>query len=121
MGGSNQYGWQTRVEAGHSFGRKLNNIGIEVILFSTFGSEDNLNNYFGVSEFDSTESGLKAINLEGGYRSSGVDIIYRESMSMNIQITAKAGIELYGREIEKSDLVGDSLETKLAVSIVWVF
>jgi outer membrane protein len=121
MGGSNKYGWQAKVEAGHSFSRGLDNNKVEVILFSTFGNKDNLNNYFGVSEFDSTVSGLQSINLEGGYRSSGLNIIYRESMSKNIQITAKAGIELYNSEIEKSDLVGDASETSAEVSVVWTF
>jgi outer membrane scaffolding protein for murein synthesis (MipA/OmpV family) len=42
-------------------------------------------------------------------------------MSKNIQITAKAGIELYNSEIEKSDLVGDASETNAEVSVVWTF
>lgn len=119
--GSGQYGWQAKISAGHTFlGGPASN-GAEVILFSTFGSEDNINNYFGVSEFDSAVSGLQEINLKGGYRSSGLNIIYRKNVSEHIQITAKAGIELYSSEIKKSELVGNASETSAGLSVTWIF
>ena len=120
-GGSNLYGWQSRIEAGHSFGSGLGNNGLALILFSTFGNENNLNNYFGVSDTDATESGLQAITLDGGYRSSGLNIIYRRDMGENMQITAEAGAEVYSDEIEKSELVTDASKTTVEVSVIWKF
>jgi hypothetical protein len=121
LAGSNEYGWQAKASLGHSFVRGVDNEGTELILFSTFGSKDNLNNYFGVSEFDSTVSGLQSIDLDGGYRSSGLDVIYRENIRKNTQITAKVGIEIYSSQIKKSELVRDSSEINAKFSVVWMF
>lgn len=117
--GSNDYGWQTRFSAGRRFSEGFRNYGAEVIAFTTFGSKENLNNYFGLSEQDATESGLAALNLEGGYRSSGLELIYRKYLNKKVQLTAKAGIELYSSDIVKSDLVQNSLDTDIELSLVW--
>lgn len=119
--GSGQYGWQAKISAGHTFFDGPANNGAEVILFSTFGSKDNINNYFGVSEFDSAVSGLQEISLKGGYRSSGLDIVYRKNMSENIQVTAKTGIERYSHDIKKSELVSNASKTSGELSVVWMF
>lgn len=117
--GSKQYGWQSKLAAGRRFSEGFRNNGAELIAFTTFGSQENINNYFGISEQDSIASGLTAINLEGGYRSSGLELIYRQYVNKKVQLTAKAGVELYSTDIRKSELVKDSPETNLELSLVW--
>jgi hypothetical protein len=119
--GSNSYGWQAEVSAGHVLFQGKGNAGTEIIAFSTFGSEDNINTFFGVSELDSDVSGLQQVDLDGGYRSSGLNIVCRSNIAYNLQITAKAGIEFYSNDVKKSDLVSDGSETNADLSVVWKF
>ncbi|MGR6874725.1 MipA/OmpV family protein [Pseudomonas sp. HK3] len=119
--GSNLYGWQAKVSVGHAFSGHTDNTGTDIVMFSTFADKNNINNYFGVSTSDGVASGLTPIDLDGGYRSSGLTITYRDNMSARIQVTAKAGIEYYSDEISKSDLVGSDTETHAELSVIWVF
>ena len=118
-GGPSSYGWQSKIAAGHNFGDQLDNYGSEVVVFSTFGNADNINNYFGVSEVDSAASGLTPIDLDSGFRSIGLDFYHRRNIGRNSEVSAKGGIEIYSDDIEKSDLVEDSSQTYVNFSIVW--
>ena len=119
--GSNSYDWQAKVSAGHVFFQGKGNAGAEIIAFSTFGSKDNINTFFGVPELDSDVSGLQQVDLDGGYRSSGFNIVYLSNIAQNLQITAKTGIEFYSSEVKKSDLVRDGSETSADLSVLWKF
>ncbi len=119
--GSSNYGWLAKISMGHNFGSEMDNTGTELVVFSTFGSKSNINNYFGVSEADSHESRLNKIDLDEGYRSTGLNLIYRNNIITNIQITARTGVEFYSSNIKKSDIVRDSSEIGVDVSAVWMF
>jgi outer membrane scaffolding protein for murein synthesis (MipA/OmpV family) len=80
-----------------------------------------MNNFFGVSDTDAALSGLESIDLEGGYRSTGLSLIYRENISENMQVVASTGVESYSRDIDKSELVTDALETNSELSLLWMF
>jgi len=117
--GSNEYGWQSKLSAGHRLSDGHYNNGTELVLFSTFASQENKNNYFGINEEDAAATGLQEIGFEGGYRSSGLNVVYRKYISKRMQLTAKAGIEFYSSDIEKSELVRDATETSAELSLVW--
>ncbi len=119
--GSSNYGELAKLSIGHNFGVELDNTGMELIVFSTFGSKNNINNYFGISEADSSESGLDQIDLDGGYRSTGLNLVYRKNILTNIQLSARTGIEFYSSDIKKSDLVRDSSEIGADISVIWMY
>ena len=79
-GGPSSYGWLAEFSAGHHFGKQHDNTGTELLVFTSFGSDKNINNYFAVSQTDANASGLNEAELDGGYRSSGFKIIYRKNI-----------------------------------------
>lgn len=117
--GSSDYGWQSKIAAGHRLSREYRNYGAELVAYSTFSSNENKNNYFGLSAEDEAATDLQAIDFDGGYRSSGVNLVYRRFVNRRIQFTAKAGVEVYASDIEKSSLVSDATETNAEMSLVW--
>jgi len=119
--GPSNFGLLAEISAGHNFIRRLDNMEAELVIFSTFGSKDNINNYFGISESDSNASGLEQVNLDGGYRSTGLKLICRKHILTNIQIVAKAGVEFYNNNFRKSYIVRDTSETSSELAVVWKF
>lgn len=119
LGGPSRYGWQTKLAAGHLFSQQAFNNGTEIVLFATFGDTDNFNDYFGVTELDSDMSGLQAIELEGGHRSTGLDFYYRKGIGRHTQMLVKAGVELYSDEIQKSELLQETAQTYFNIAFVW--
>ncbi len=120
-GGPSNYGWLAKLSAGHHFGQQYNNTGTELLVFTTFGNEKNINNYFGISEDDANASGFEEANLDGGYRSSGFTLIYRKNLKSNVQIAAKAGIEFYNTDFKKSEIVRDTSQTSTELAVLWRF
>jgi len=119
--GSSGYGWLGKVAMGHNFGTGLDNMGAEISVFSTVGSANHLNNYFGVSDVDAGVSDLQSIDLNAGYLSSGVKFVVRKNITTNMQIIASTSIEVYSNNIAKSDLVRDSSMANADISVVWKF
>lgn len=117
--GPDSFGYRAKISVGHGLVQKGDGAGIDMVLFSSFGDKKNLNNYFGVSEEDAAASGLQVSELKGGYRSSGLNLIYRTSLKSGKQIKLQAGIEAYSDEVKKSALVTDDIETRVALSYLW--
>ncbi|ASJ73256.1 MipA/OmpV family protein [Granulosicoccus antarcticus] len=72
--------------------------GAEIEVFSTFGDEEQIDSYFGVSQSDSIASGLPPTSFDGGYRSSGFKATYRKALNRNFQFIVKGQVEVYSRE-----------------------
>jgi outer membrane scaffolding protein for murein synthesis (MipA/OmpV family) len=56
---------------------------MDIVAFSTFGDEEQFNQYFAVSAEESLSSGLTQTDFDGEYRSSGLEIFYRQNFSTN--------------------------------------
>ena len=119
--GPASFGYRGLIEVGHRFGHKLDGSGIEISFYSSFADDVNLNNYFGITASDTVASGIEQTDLDGGYRSTGLNLIYRKTIIDNIQMTLDAGVEIYSHNIKESALVSDSPEASIATSVLWVF
>jgi outer membrane protein len=119
--GPSDFGYRAKVSVGHSFARTAEGSGLDVVAYSTFGDDTQFDRFFGISAEESLSSGLTQSNLDGGYRSSGLEILYRQNLVTNIQIFAKVGVELYSSDIEESALVSDDTDTTVEISVVWRF
>lgn len=126
--GPSSYGWLAKTAVGHTFdfgviddNKIKGNIATDISLFTTFASADHLNNYFGITQADETASGLSQIQLDSGYRSSGLLLSYRRNVSEKIQLAAEAGAEFYASDIKQSDLVSNGAQTNLNLSLFWLF
>ncbi len=116
--GPASFGYRGQVALGHRFFHNLDGTGLDIILFSSFADKKNNNNYFGVTAQDSAASGLVQSDLKGGYRSTGLNLMYSNTLTANIQITVQAGIEAYSDNIRESSLVTDTPETSAAISVL---
>lgn len=102
MGGESDFGVLGVLAAGHRFGEQLDGTGTEVYAFLTFGTDDFINKDFGVTAADSLGSGLPRTELDGDYRSVGVQLVHRRYLTHNLHAIAQAGVERYSSEIGDS-------------------
>lgn len=121
MGGESGFGWLGVLAAGHRFGDQRDGSGTEVYVFSTFGTDDFINKDFGVTSEDAESSGLAETELDGGYRSTGINLIHRRYITDHIHVIASAEAELYSSEIGDSPIARDDYEAGLELSAVWHF
>lgn len=120
-GGPSDFGLRAEISIGHQFPLHAYGSSAEVELFSTFGNKEQINNYFGVSQSDAGASGLAQNDLDGGYRSSGINAMYRKTLIRNIQFIVEGRFEYYSNEIENSSLVRDSSEASISTSLIYRF
>jgi len=121
MGGESGFGWLGVVAAGHRFGEQRDGTGTEVYAFSTFGTDTFINKDFGVSAADAASSGLAETDLDGGYRSTGINLIHRRYVTEHIHLIAAAEAELYSSDIEDSPIARDNYEAGVELAVVWHF
>lgn len=121
MGGESGFGWLGVLAAGHRFGNQVDGSGTEVFVFSTFGTDTFINKDFGVSAADSEASGLAETDLDGGYRSTGINLIHRRYLTEHIHLIAAAEAELYSSDIDDSPIARDGYEAGVELSAVWHF
>lgn len=121
LAGESDFGALGVLAAGHRFGDSLEGLGTEVFVFSTFGDRAFIEKDFGVSAADAAASGLARTDLDGGYRSTGVQLVHRRRLGGNLQVIAQAGIEFYSSDIADSPIARDDFEAELSVALVWQF
>jgi MipA family protein len=121
MVGDSSFGTLGVLAAGYRFGSNLDGTGTELFLFSTFGTSDFMNKDFGVTREESKSSALPYTNLNGGYRSVGVNLIDRRYITEHIQLLSQGGIELYSGEIQDSPIAREDYEIEVSVSVLYHF
>jgi hypothetical protein len=120
-GGPSDFGIRAEISYAHQFFLQSYGSAAEVELFLSFGDKEQINSYFGISEPDAIASGLTQIKMEGGFRSSGINIIYRKSVLEDIQIVVGGRLEYYSNEIKNSSLVNDASEASADASLIYRF
>lgn len=122
LGGESDFGLLGVLAVGHVFGDvRPDGTGTEIYGFITVADSAFINKDFGVSEADSAASGLDTIDLDGGYRSAGVNLIHRRNLGKRLQLVAAAEYELYSDDIADSPIARDDFEYGLELSLVWRF
>ena len=121
MAGDSDIGILGVLAAGYRFGDRKDGTGTEAILFTTFGDDNFINRDFGISEEESVTSGLAATDLDGGYRSTGLNLINRRYLTEHIHLISEAGFELYSGNIQDSPIAREDWEVEVGISIVYHF
>ncbi len=121
MGGDSDFGWLGVIAAGHRFGAQRDGTGTELLGFVTFGDADFINKDFGLSDEDAAATGLEAIEIDSGYRSTGLTLIHRRDLNDNLQLLGQVGVELYSDDIQDSDIARNDYEAETGISLIWVF
>lgn len=121
MGGASDFGVLGVVAAGHRFGEHLDGTGTEIYGFLTFGTDTFINKDFGVSAADALGSGLAQTTLDGGYRSTGIQLLHRRHLTDQLHAIAQAGVEAYSSDIGDSPIARKDVEFELSLALVWRF
>jgi outer membrane scaffolding protein for murein synthesis (MipA/OmpV family) len=120
MGGESGFGWLGVLAAGHRFGDRLDGVGTEIFLFSTFGTDEFITKDFGVTA-DDAASGFPETELSGGYRSTGFTLVDRRYITEHITVISQAGAELYNGEIQDSPVSREDFEIEIGLSLAYHF
>ncbi len=121
MGGDSDFGWLGVIAVGHRFGAQRDGTGTELLGFVTFGDTDFINKDFGLSDEDAAATGLDAIEIDSGYRSTGLTLIHRRDLYDNLHLVGQVGLELYSDDIQDSDIARNDYEAETGISLIWVF
>jgi outer membrane protein len=121
MGGPSAFGTLGVLAAGHRFGTQTDGSGTEVYGFVTFGDDAFLDKDFGITPMDARSSGLPSYRLDGGYRSTGLQLVHRRDLSSRIHAIAQAGVERYSGAIADSPIARKAFEFELSLALVWKF
>lgn len=121
MGGQSGFGWLGVLAAGHRFGAAMDGSGSEIYAFTTFGTSTFISKDFGVTATDAIATGLTQLELDGGYRSFGVQLISRLNVTPDIQLIAQAGVEFYNGDIGSSPVARQDYETEVGLALVYRF
>ena len=107
---------------GMRFGSQNDGSGSELGVGITFHDEDYANREFGITAEQAAASGLAATELDGGFRSIGINYNYRHYLTKNWQIFAEAVYEHYGSsEIKDSPITRNDYEAEVGIGFIYVF
>ena len=106
---------------GLRFGAQSDGTGSEINLVGVFHDSKRANRDFGIDAAQSAASGLNETSLSGGFRSLGVNYVYRHSLNRNWQIFGEALYEHYSSDIRKSPIARSDYEAEVSIGLLYVF
>lgn len=119
MAGGSDFGTLGVLAGGYRFGQASDGTGSEAFVFTTFGDGDFLERDFGVTPAESAASGLPATDLDGGFRSVGLNLVHRRDLGRNWQLVGTAGVELYSSDVRKSPIAREDYEAELGLTLLF--
>lgn len=123
MAGGSDIGALGILAAGHTFAGSRPGMGIDLFAFATFASSAFINRDFGITPEQSQSSGLPVTDLDGGYRSVGIQAAgrWRFGERQRWQLQAEAGYERYNGDIADSPIAIDDYEAEVGLSLLYRF
>jgi outer membrane scaffolding protein for murein synthesis (MipA/OmpV family) len=121
MAGGSEIGRLGVLAAGHTFAANEPGMGIDLFAFVTLASSAFINRDFGVTPEQSGGSGLPVTDLDGGYRSVGIQAVGRWRFGDHLQLQAEAGYEKYNSDIADSPIALRDYEAEIGVSLLYRF
>lgn len=106
---------------GRRFGDQVDGSGSEINLVAVVHDSQQANRDFGVSPQQSLASGLKPTRLSGGWRSWGINYVYRHNINPHWQIFGEALYERFRSEVQASPIVRSSFEGEVSVGLLYRF
>lgn len=106
---------------GHRFGAQTDGSGSEISLVAVFHDSEYANRDFGVSAAQSATSGLAQTDMDGGFRSIGLNYNYRYWLGEHWQLFGEAVYERYGDDITDSPIARSNYEAEVGIGFVYVF
>ncbi|KKC98314.1 MipA/OmpV family protein [Photobacterium halotolerans] len=107
--------------AGTCLACQPNGTGWEVGAVVTFHDGKLANRDFGVNTQQSINSGLPETDVDSGYRSTGVNVNYRNYLNENWQVFGEVLYEVYGSDVSDSPISRNNYEAEIGVGFIYVF
>lgn len=107
--------------AGTCLACQSNGTGWELGAVVTFHDGKLANRDFGVNTQQSINSGLPETDVDSGYRSTGVNVNYRNYLNENWQVFGEALYEVYGSDVSDSPISRNNYEAEIGVGFIYVF
>ncbi len=106
---------------GYRFGERKDGTGSEINFVAVFHDGDRATRDFGVNAIQSSASGLNETRLGGGFRSFGVNYVYRHHINKNWQVFGEALYERYSSDVQKSPIARSKYEAEVSVGFIYTF
>ncbi len=106
---------------GRRFGALNDGSGHELAIAAVFHDSDYANKDFGINAEQAASSGLNETNLDGGFRSVGLNYNYRHHFNEHWQLFGEAVYERYGSDIKESPIARSDYEAEVGVGFIYVF
>lgn len=106
---------------GHRFGDKNDGTGHEIAIAVVLHDSDYANKDFGIDAEQSAASGLDETDVNGGFRSIGLNYNYRHYINENWQVFGEAVYEHYSSDIKDSPIARNDYEAEVGVGVIYVF
>ncbi|NAW65507.1 MipA/OmpV family protein [Photobacterium halotolerans] len=107
--------------AGTCLACQPNGTGWELGAVVTFHDGKLANRDFGINTQQSINSGLPETDVDSGYRSTGVNVNYRNYLNENWQVFGEALYEVYGSDVSDSPISRNNYEAEIGVGFIYVF
>jgi outer membrane protein len=106
---------------GRRFGDRNDGTGSELSVVAVFHDSKYANKDFGITAAQSAASGLAATDLDGGFRSLGLNYNYRMQLNENWQLFGEAVYERYGSDVADSPITRSDYEAEIGVGLIYIF
>lgn len=107
--------------AGRRFGDQTDGTGSDLSLVFVFHDSDYANRDFGINSEQAVNSGLDETDLDGGFRSIGLNYTFRYFVSDKWQVFGEALYEHFGSDVRDSPIARSDYEAEVGVGAIYVF
>lgn len=107
--------------AGRRFGEQTDGTGSDLSLVLVFHDSDYANRDFGINSEQSVNSGLDETDLDGGFRSVGLNYTFRYFVHDNWQLFGEALYEHFSSDVRDSPIARSDYEAEVGVGAIYVF
>ena len=106
---------------GRRFGDRLDGSGSEISVVAAFHNSNFANKDFGINAQQSVASGLSQSTLSGGFRSFGLNYVYRHHFDKHWQLFGEVLYERFSSDIQASPIARSSYEAEVGVGFIYRF
>ncbi|WP_319928114.1 MipA/OmpV family protein [Vreelandella zhuhanensis] len=107
--------------AGRRFGDQTDGTGSELGLVLVYPDSDYANRDIGIDSKQAANSGLDETDLDGGFRSIGLNYTFRYFVSEKWQVFGEALYERFSSDVRDSPIARSDYEAEVGVGAIYVF
>lgn len=107
--------------AGRRFGDQTDGTGSDLSLALVFQDSDYANRDFGIDSEQAISSGLDETDLDGGFRSIGLNYTFRYFVGKKWQVFGEALYEHYSGDVKDSPIVRNDYEAEVGFGVLYVY